>query len=339
MGINMGNILAVGEQKLITECGYKSVSSLKKGDKILSFDNQYYAVQGVRPTSITSSCVDIKINGFFESMKIFPDNKVLVYRGKKEERGSDKFEWVYADDLRVGDMCIYNLGGMSEESLLSPYMNSPEAARFLGYYTLEGYTDKDKNKVIIKIDPNHRVMEDEIRHCCLSAFNAEIDSYEYHDCRYISVVNKTIFDMCSLFGERASNKSIPEVVINADINFLRGFVQPLIFLNRDSKDTYFRPSSSLEVFMGYQRILFRLGGFANLYHCVSRNSKFYYYALILNKTEFDNIINNRIGTWYRDGEVAYLKINDIQKFTYEGEAVSIEIPEESSCCGHLVSMM
>lgn len=331
-------INVMGKQSLITDCGYKGIESIKKGDLIYTANGDYTKVQDVAVSDFSGLCKFVKVNGFFDPFVVQDTDKVLAYQGNKGERTIDSAGWVDIASLKVGDMCIHISEDGSGESLLTGYFSNDYAAKFLGYYTLEGFLNRDKGKVIIHIDNRFPSMEEDIMLCCSSAFGADMESYEYMGNRYLSVVNKEIYDLCSMFGDKASARLIPETVVNAEKKFLLSFIEPLLYLNKNSEGSYFRPSSSLEMFKGYQRILLKMGGFSNIYHCISKNGKFYYYALIMNSNEFNMVKAGNMpeDLWYKSGNVSYLKVVDIQEDMYRGKVFGLTLEDGSSYCNHLV---
>jgi hypothetical protein len=92
------------------------------------------------------------------------------------------------------------------------------------------------------------------------------------------------------------------------------------------------------MFMGYQRILFRLNCFSNLYTCDSRDGKFSYYAILINQKEFERIGKSEKDIWFRNFHNAFFKIDTVEKHPYEGYMISLGVEKDHSYCSHMITL-
>lgn len=337
--INSSYKKLLSNQRLVTSTGYKEVESIGVGENILNHLGEYKRViDKQRLKKGDSRVLELSMNGVFFPLRLREDSLVYAYRGKKEDRSVERFKWFMVGNLNPGDMIVHNLQGNTlEESLIDKYLDDEVVAKFLGYYTIEGFLSRAEKKVTFHIDTASDNMENEIREVCYKAFGVEMERYTYMNELFITVVNDEIYNLCLLFGDKNKDKVVPESVINASISYLRAFVSPLVSLNKDKRTgSYFRPSASLDMFLGFQRILFKLGGFSNIYDCKSKNDRFSYFALVLNAKELLNVPQSEVkSNWFSDGNFAYIKVTDVRGINIISDSYELEIDGDTSCCSTL----
>ncbi len=332
-GINQVRVLE--GQILISDKGYRYVDTVGR-NRLLSLNQEYRKVERIERDGDTSHIYELVINGFFNPLGISESNEILVYKGKKNQRCFEKSEWVLPKDVKVGDMLVYNVeNNINPRDYLKDYLQDNNVATFLGYYTLEGFINKEKGRVTFHVDPKFPEMEEDVSRVCEEAFSKEVDRYEYEGEHFISVDGEDgIIQLCELFGGKNRDSVIPEEVINSDINFLSNYIKPMLKLNKDKRGSYFRPSASLDLVLGFQRALMRMNSFANIYYCVSKNNRFSYYAVIMNSTELNKALSFVPGedsSWFRSGDCAYLRVNSIGVKEEKKKVYKVHFRGDSYC--------
>ncbi len=336
----MSDIRVIMNEEITTCNGYKEGKNIDKSDCLRDVDGALGKVESISEKGYLGSIVRLKVNGYFNDINLLPDHEVFVYRGKKEDREWEKTRWIQASDLRIGDMVVYKVDGEWCGDSYSKYEN---ISKLLGYYVVEGFCDKrTDNKVVFKYVDGLESLVSAIEEEYRDFYKGNISTHSFSGEKFMTVESKEFYDLCRIFGRSNREKSIPEDIINADIDFVKGFALSMVTMDKDKRDSYFRPSSSLDLFKGFQRIFMRLGSFSNIYSCISKNSKFNYFALVMNETEKavvkDAIFSSSVDSdrWFRDGAYAYLKITEIGEFSGNVQVCEFET-EVGSVVNHLVA--
>lgn len=321
-------------QGIITGVGYKRPGDLMEGDCLLSYTGDYGEVKGVNVVGEGKFRL-IKVNGLFLSVPMPLNSYINVYRGRKEDRCINNSEWVNVQDINTGDMIVFPcFSGIGEENRIS--CNSlVDVAKFLGYYTLNGYIKSRRDKVFFHIDKDFPFMKRDIMTACKNAFGLDMDAYTYQGEDFVSVKDDYLVELCGTLGDKNREKVLPEWLVRSDPIFLTNFLDPFLKLNKDKKDNYFRPSASLNMFMGFQRILFSLNCFSNIHNCLSRDEQFSYYALIINKLEMERI-GHEEDSWFKKDNTVFLKIIDVINSDNPTKIYEITVDGSDSACSGVI---
>lgn len=317
-------------QEIITLDGYKPIEDIKIGDYVYTISGEYKRVERIYKRNYTGDLIKIKINGYYNPITVIEDSIVLVYRkDKNKKRSINNISMVRARDLTLDDFVVYRLNDYMISEGSSIDFTNKYLARFLAYYVVYGFILEEKNKVAIHIDRLTDYHVYEIKECIYRILNTEMDRFEYEGENFLSVNDKKLMDMCEEFGTKNSNKFIPEYVISANEKFIKEFMN--VFFELSKGDMYFRPSSQDKLLRGYQRLLMRFNSFANINECISKDKKFKYYSLTLNQLERDRFMKGE-GSWFRDKDLAYLKIVDIEKISVDNKLVYGLVVNEPYYC-------
>lgn len=312
---------------IITYKGYKSFNDIEVGDFLYDGVGGYKRVDTIS-CGKSSSTYKVKLNGIQDDI-VLGGGKVLGYRGYKSDRSSSKLSWIDLDDLRVGDSVCYKLSnskGYSSKDI--------DLATFLSYFVLYGFINMDKGKVVIHLDSSRGSMRKEILKSVKVVFpNACIDEYSYQGEDFISIIDSMAMMLCTRFGERFENRVLIEEIINSDLEFLKAFIKPLFEYNMGRDGNFFMPSSSYRLLLGYQRVLFRLKKFSNIYECDSKDKRFKYFALNMNRVEMNRTLED--SCWFIDDDYVFIKVDSVNINVGE-EIKTYNFGNTSYCNGLLV---
>ncbi len=341
----MNEIKVLDNNDEIVSCrGYVRVKDINKSDEIRDSDGNYHKIVNVSEGSYEGEIVKVKVNGYFPFMSLLPDNQVFVYRGSKEERSWDMTRWVPASEISVGDMVVYNVhGGGFCGDFLNGWGEYPYPS-LVGYYLLEGFCDKRTvDRVVFREESTVSGLVDELKNICRDIYKDNYTEHGFAGEDYFTVIDAKLYEFLSLFGKGNRERVIPEGVINSDKAFLKSMIDSFLKMDKDSRGSYFRPSSSLDLFRGYQRLLMRYNAFSNVYDCVSKNGKFNYYAIVLNEVEKKEVEMGLEGgqytqdRWFKEGDYVYLKVVEVTKDVLaKGRACTFST-EGSSVVNHIMS--
>ena len=333
-------VRVVNDQKIITFDGYCGVEDLEEKKRLLSYKGEYKDILEVDDIVGEKEYYCITVNGLFLGSSVLGDSQVLIYRGKREDRGVERLRWVSASEVRPGDMAVFNVNGKRRNTgLLSEYADSEGLATFLGYYALEGFINYEKEKIVFHLEPEFSEMEKEIREACAKISVAEMESYSYMGESFLSVKDDVLKEVCLLFGDKNKDRKLPEELLYMSAGFLKEFVQPFLYLNKDKRGSYFRPSASLDMFIGYKRIFMRIGSFANVYFCKSKDGKFTYYAFVMNKKELGNAFSFdgvEKDNWFKTDGLVYMRVDGNERIDGNVGVCRMRIDGEGSYCKNLI---
>jgi hypothetical protein len=330
--LNKMNFVVEG-QLIVTDKGYKPVENILVGDKVLTHKGNYQDVVKITSRDFTGDIISLKINGCFIPIKISLNQLVYSFRGKKEERNKGLFSWVEASELSSWDMLVCSCD--SDNGLkftLDKYID------FLGNYMIFGFID---SKGVLTFNTENK---SDISKSIINSITRLNLSYSINDFRGISHIsvnlssNQELFNLCESFGSKG-DRCVPEYLINMDISLVRRFIMPFLLSNRDKNTLmFFRASSSLNLFLGYQRMLIRLNSFSNVYSCRSRQDEFEYFVLSLNKKELSRVGKSSSDVWFRNFHNAFFRIDERKIQPYTGKVFNISVSEDSSFSTHLVCL-
>jgi hypothetical protein len=330
-----GNSGIMPGQLIITNRGYIPIEKLRVGDSVYTGSGEYRRVKATMTRRVRANVCDIRVNGTFSSVSVTEDVPVMSYRGRKENRGWDKVQYMQAGDLHVGDMAVFPL----DREVEGVGLKDLDLAVFLGYYSIIGFADRSKEKVVFHVD-SARDVADELEESCQRIFKVPMERYSYSGEDFISVNDPKVFEFCCKFGERNNSKELPMSVLSSGDLFLSAFMRPFFVLNGSRDKTFFLASGSFKLFMGFQRLLLRRGIFSNVYKCDSRDGKFSYYALVINEIEM-----NKVGKsvpddmmWYANDGLAYLMVDSIERREYFGVVYALDVDGGGTCCSHLFTV-
>lgn len=331
-------VKVVSGQKIITDRGYMEVG--EDYGRIFSYKGEYKNIIKVSEVDEVGEYYEIVVNGLFLGANVVGDNQVLIYRGKREDRGVERLRWVPASEVRSGDMVVFNsVSRVPEEGVVAEYADSDGLATFLGYYALEGFINNERGKIVFHVEPEFSDMEREIRQACEKVSVSEMEAYTYMGEKFLSVDDPVLMGICEEFGDKNKERVIPEEIMGMDIKFLKEFVGPFLKMNKDRRGSYFRPSASLELFLGYKRIFMRIGAFANVYFCRSKDGKFTYYAFVMNKKELNSAVNFdgvERDNWFKTDGLVYMRVDGAERKDGKTKVYDMVIEGEGNYCKNLV---
>jgi len=320
-------------QPIITINGYQNIEDVEVGTLVYTHLGRYRSVMQTSKRNYKGRLYSFRINGFSIPLSVTEEHPLYVCRGGKRDRGLKKFEWVPAKDITMNDYVVFNCGSMELKHNEEDYTDL-NLAKFLGNFMLCGFVDK-KDKITFDTEDSQLIC-DSIRESA-KALDIQMEEYLFDEKLYMATFDQRFIELCRSFGDKG-DRHIPEGIINSSFEYLREFVEPLLLANKNKNpNMYFRATSSLNMFMGYQRILMRLNSFPNIYTCVSKSKDFIYYALTLTKSEISRLGSSGVA-WFKDSEFAFLKIEEIVVKDFKGLVYNIEVDEDNSYCNHLFTV-
>jgi hypothetical protein len=316
-------------QPIITSKGYINIENISLGDMAYTHMGRYKKVINTSIESYEGNIYSIRVNGFQEVLRITEDTLVYVCTKRRNVNPDDNLEWIPAKKLHEGDTVIHNLGTLSEDP------NDISLAEFICNFLLFGIVDR-KGRITLNTENNTEV-EKSMLHCA-DMLDLKFDDYLFNNIKYLSTDDKTYINLCKNLGPRGI-RIIPEEIINSSPEFLKEFIKPLIYGNKNKiANMYFRAASSVNLFMGFQRILLKLNCFSNLYKCNSRSKDFTYLALTMNQAELERLGKMNPDAWFRNNNKIFLKVDEILIEPYIGTICSIEVEDDNSYCNHLITI-
>ena len=93
----------------------------------------------------------------------------------------------------------------------------------------------------------------------------------------------------------------------------------------------------MKFILAYQRILFRLGMFSNIYRCISKDGTFSYYALTVTEKEFRNSFMTE--SWFKKDEECYIMVERVFKSSMvDGQIYKLELEGDAPITRHIFSV-
>jgi intein/homing endonuclease len=325
-----GDGCLISGQPIITEKGYVNIEDISIGDNVYTHMGRFRKVTKTTSKYYKGKIISIRINGYHIPIRIAEKHPIYVFRGGKKERNMGKFEWVEAKDIKLNDKIIYCCG----EERYEPYEYN--LAGIIGLYMIFGYIDSS-DRIVIDTENKKDVIES-IEYCT-KELDITTEEFFFNNTKYIMLKDTTcLVELCREFGPKGT-RFIPEKLINSSIPFLREFIKPFILSNKDRNlEMFFRASSSLDMFLGYQRILLRLNSFSNTYKCDSRNKEFFYYVMSLNRTELERVGKKEKDLWFRNFHHAFFRVDEVSVEEFYGNVYGLCVEEDESFCNHLITV-
>lgn len=318
-------------QPIITNNGYIDIDKIKKGNLVYTHMGRYKEVTEIMQREYSGKIYSIKINGMQEELKITEEHPVFICKNRR--RDNREYLWIAAKDLHVGDNIVHNLGKFEDDR---DYYDI-KLAEFLGNFLLFGIVDSH-NRIIFNTENNPKVEKSILD--CAEKLGLDFKEYIFNNIKYLSSCNNRYLKyihICKKFDIR--DRCIPEEIINSSIAFLKEFVKPLIYGNKNKNETmFFRANNPCKVFFGYQRILLKLNCFSNIYKCISKDTSFSYYVLSINQKELDRIGIDKTSVWFKDNNHVFLKIDKITIGEFTGTVYNLEVSNDNSYCNHLITL-
>ncbi len=338
----MTNVRVISNQEITCCRGYIKGKDINKNDMVRDCDGDYHNVTNISEESYDGKAVNVRVNGYFPFITLLPDSSVFIYRGKKEERSWEVTRWVPASELCEGDMIVYKVNGSSECSNGLSKFNSSDYALLFGYYLISGFCDKRTDtRVVFKEEKSVEGIVSKVKVFCQKKYKTNFSEHDFSGEDFFTVDDKELYDVLSIFGRGNKDKRISEEIINSKSDFLSSLLFSFLLLDKDSRGSYFRPSSSLDLLRGYQRMLIRFNAFSNIYDCISKNGKFNYFAIVMNEVEREELsssINSfeSKDRWFKDDSYAYLKVIKVEEKDISGKVCTFSI-EGKSVLNHVLS--
>jgi hypothetical protein len=318
---------------VITDMGYKKVENIAGGrDRVLSLGGKYNDVGWVYKEPVENvELRSLTLNGMFVPIVLDYNRKIRAMIGKDINRRGSKPEWMNVSEIDAGDFVVFDVDRHRPEMEMTFGVRDAYMAEFLGYYVCNGFIDYRKNKVIIHLGRD-RDLDKSIIKCAEMAFDMKIEPYTFDQEFFISVESEEAMRICEQFGRKNNEKKIPESVLSSDDLFLKEFMRSFFKLNQSKgKKEYFKASSSMDLLKGYQRILFRLNAFSNIYECRSKDGGFKYYALTLNSKEAERAGTDVKETWFKEDGLIYLRVESKKNIMFTGNTYEFLIDDGCYC--------
>ena len=255
---------------VLTDKGYKDISEIRVGDKVLTHENRYKPV--IRIYTHTADTVALKIVGYpmFITTDSHPfltkhreKNSYQEYSIHKTWRKFSDTSWTKVEDMTKDTFCAMHI----EESDVQPVDLDNQVLWLLGRYIAEGHVRKDKRKnrkdsyqyqLIIsvgkdKLDGFKRIMTD-------YPFSCYPHSQSVYRCVFSSM-NLVNFVLKQGFGCHAAEKHIPEEFMHLPDEQAKVFIDG--YLSGDgcynaTDDSYHASTVSKELAFGLQRLIARV---------------------------------------------------------------------------------
>jgi hypothetical protein len=316
-------------QSIITSEGYKNIENIAVGDLVLNYKAEFDRVVDTSYVEYTGDVYSVQVNGYYKPLQTIDTHQFYVCRGGKVDRNEGHYLWVPAKELILGDKLVFCCDSATKSK--DPY--PLEVAGLLGSFVVFGYIDS-KNRVTFNTE-NKQEVYNYIK-SCTEKLNIALEEFVFNGSVFLTLADSSYIALCRVFGGKG-DRLIPESIVNASIPFLREFVHAFMLSNKEKhKSMFFRATSAVSVLYGFQRILYRLNSFSNVYKCESKNGFFDYYALVMNSKEMGRVGISGKDIWFRNFHHAFLRLDDISISQYSGKLHSLSLESGTSFCNHVI---
>jgi DNA (cytosine-5)-methyltransferase 1 len=297
---------------VLTQDGYKDISKVVVGDKVMTHNNRYRDV--IRTMSRICDS-HYKINGTGCELYLTAEHPLYVLRDDVEQ-------WVKVKDLKKSDRISYCIPNSNNRSLLSN-----QQLWLLGRYVADGFVNKHLyNSVEFAIGMHKE--EYFLEHIPVELKDKfkrfKKSCYEYR------VADKDLQELCLQFGNGSKNKRIPQWVIdlpNEQIDhFLDGYFSGdgHVRYKGDTKEQMFSTVSK-ELFLGIQLLLLKRYG--KVCSLSIRHDK--------RKETFNDTYNGQMVFSQKSKQTTigfrvYVPINSIEYIDGDVQVYNLEVEEDNS---------
>ncbi len=226
-------------------------------NKVVGSDGMPHQVHKLVTRHYEGSVIGVKPR-YLPAVVMTPDHPVRLVRGhvgvgkdrshRREKTFSQGFkkEWVRADKLKLGDYVYFPKYKHVSNSryCVSHGLRFPideKLAELLGWYVAEGSgSDSDGKNVSFALNTDQLENVERLRVLLEEIFGARVSFYRQNNTLKVNITSSKIVRTAKILkewcGNNASNKRIPEFIINAKPGVLRAFLTAYL-----KGDGYYRP--------------------------------------------------------------------------------------------------
>lgn len=252
---------------ILTDKGYKDISKIEIGDRVLTHKNRFMPV--TRLYEKKAATVALKIQGYPKFITTSNHPFYAINRSKNTyseykkahswRKFSDSPDWVSVSNMTTDTFCgqhIHNSSGENEYDLTS------EECYIIGRYVADGHLRNEKRKgrkdsyqyqLILSVGKDK--LQEFLGNISENHYTCFLHSQSVYRCVFSS---KRLVEIAKLFGRGALNKEIPEFVFDLPNDligkFIEGYMSGDGFYDKN-KNQYFASTISYKLALGMQRLI------------------------------------------------------------------------------------
>ena len=243
--VSIGNHPCFTKDALVlTDKGYKTIDTIKSGDKVLTHNKRYKEVKDVICTKSNTDFYNIKTS--FMDIKATANHPFYIRRPssirlRKYKDGVDtkiktyeQPKWVNVENIHKGDMLgmPINNSSITPDNEFSNYLNFNSnsfwwiVGRYIGDGWITHNTNKNTRYLIICCSHETKELSEIITKLKIEGYDYRV---ELRDTVYrIYIKNMKLLEYLERFGKYADGKYLTDDILNLPIELLRSFIRGYI---------------------------------------------------------------------------------------------------------------